>query len=46
MEYDWIGEINDSRIWIVYFFCLYYIIINVYDVELLIFKFILRFMTK
>lgn len=45
MEYDWIGEINDSKIWIVYFFCLYYII-NVYDVELLIFKFILRFMTK
>lgn len=44
MEYDWIGEIN-SRIWIVYFFCLCYII-KCIRVELLIFKFILRFMTK
>lgn len=44
MEYDWIGEIN-SKIWIVYFFCLCYII-KCIRVELLIFKFILRFMTK
>lgn len=49
MEYDWNmrgiwGEIN-SRIWIVYFFCLCYII-KCIRVELLIFKFILRFMTK
>lgn len=40
----WIGKINDSRIWIVYFFCLYYN--RCIRVELLIFKFILRFMTK